>query len=587
VIWHIFFKNPKKKILSGLGLVFFNLFAACLEGVSFSCLLLGLSALNRESLAHPLINRIFPNCSNTFLLFLSAAIILQILKSICAYIANLLMIFLTVNLQKETQQCVFERIFNMPFAQASTLKKGELIHLATISPALIPNLFDEYNRLIAGTFMLIASLFLMGKISLPLTCLVIVFFFCTAAIQKYFLSKITQASQQHSNHLTELTKETTQSLDGLRTVHLFQKQTYMLSKLEDILRKISLATQCMKKLNASIPCVNECLGAVLVGITLLIGIFFIEEASYLFTFLTLTYRLATRLQQLVAAKGMIASYSGQVHRLKAFLAHPPYQPAIERKESALQFQESIAFEFVSFTYPHTSTQTIRQMSLEIPKNRIVALIGSSGAGKSTVADLLLRLYEPTEGAIFVDGKRIDETKMDEWRSLFGVVSQDPFLFYDSIEENIRFGKEQAAEEEIWQAAIQAGAEPFIEKLPEKYKTLIGERGYRLSGGEKQRIALARALIRDPKILVLDEATSHLDSESEQFVQETLLALRGQKTLIVIAHRLSTIQLADLIYVIEKGKIIEKGTHDDLIFLGGRYHLFWNLQSKIAKNTMLV
>ena len=191
---------------------------------------------------------------------------------------------------------------------------------------------------------------------------------------------------------------------------------------------------------------------------------------------------------------------------------------------------------------------------------------------------MLRLYSPTQGTIFLDDTPIASYSTTDWRKLFGVVSQDAFLFNTTIEENIRFGSLNASYETIVHAAEMAGADSFIRNLPNGYQTLVGEKGYRLSGGERQRISLATALVRDPEILVLDEATSHLDSSAELVVQEALLRLYEKKTILVIAHRLSTIHMADWIYVLENGCIIESGTHQDLLNLRGQYQNFWHLQT---------
>ncbi|MFZ0565736.1 MAG: ATP-binding cassette domain-containing protein, partial [Chlamydiales bacterium] len=208
----------------------------------------------------------------------------------------------------------------------------------------------------------------------------------------------------------------------------------------------------------------------------------------------------------------------------------------------------------------------------------------SGGGKSTLIDLLLRLYNPSVGNIFLDGKKISDYDITSWRKLFGVVTQDTFLFNDTVEENIRFGELKASRKQIVEMAKLAGAHDFISLLPKGYETVVGDRGYRLSGGEKQRLSLARCLVRDPQILVLDEATSNLDSCSESVIQNTLEKFNKEKTMIVIAHRLSTITHADLICVIENGQIIEKGTHGALLKSKGRYHFYWNLQASGLLNS---
>ncbi|CAL1549063.1 unnamed protein product, partial [Lymnaea stagnalis] len=212
-----------------------------------------------------------------------------------------------------------------------------------------------------------------------------------------------------------------------------------------------------------------------------------------------------------------------------------------------------------------------------------ALVGSSGSGKSTILSLVLNFIQPTRGKVSIDGKDLQSVKLIDYRRHLGVVLQDNFLFDGTILDNIRFSKPDASFEEIQEVCKIANADEFIEGFPDKYKTVVGERGVKLSGGQKQRIAIARALLANPRILILDEATSSLDSESEALIQEGLNRLRQGRTTFVIAHRLSTIRSADQILVVEAGEILERGTHEDLIKLDGRYKQLYDKQYKFEQN----
>ena len=238
----------------------------------------------------------------------------------------------------------------------------------------------------------------------------------------------------------------------------------------------------------------------------------------------------------------------------------------------------ISVEGLSFTYPGKSEAALTDVRLEIRRGRIVALVGESGGGKSTLVDLLLRHHDPDRGRILVDGRNLKDLKLDRWRALIGVVDQDPYLFNTSIEENILYGQPDATPEQVDYAIRVAGIVELIDGLEGGFQTVVGSRGLTLSGGQKQRVALARALIRDPELLILDEATSALDSESESTVFESILALIPQKTLIVIAHRLSTVARADKIVFIEKGRIVEEGDHDGLMSTNGRYRRYYELHA---------
>jgi ATP-binding cassette subfamily B protein/subfamily B ATP-binding cassette protein MsbA len=230
----------------------------------------------------------------------------------------------------------------------------------------------------------------------------------------------------------------------------------------------------------------------------------------------------------------------------------------------------ISLRDVSFQYPKTDAVVLRDINLEIEPGEVIALVGRSGSGKTTLCNLIARFYDPTEGVIELDGINLRDIDVESYRRLLGIVEQDVFLFDGTIQENIAYAHRSATRAEVEQAARAANAAEFIEAFPEGYDTLIGERGVRISGGQRQRLAIARAVLADPKIFILDEATSNLDSESEQLIQRSLSTLLRNRTSFVIAHRLSTIRNADRILVIEHGVIVEAGTHSELLHQNGRY-----------------
>ncbi len=256
------------------------------------------------------------------------------------------------------------------------------------------------------------------------------------------------------------------------------------------------------------------------------------------------------------------------------------QPTVVDSPDAQTLTElkSIEFKNVSFHYPGKETKVLNNISFSFSSGQTLALVGPSGVGKTTITKLLLRFYAPTSGKIVINGEPIENFTQDSIRNLIGTVMQDVALFNETIEENLRFAKPEASDEEIRAAAQTAHADIFIDKLPENYKTLVGERGIKLSGGEKQRVAIARAILRDPQLIILDEATSSLDSRSEQFVQDGLHKLMSNKTAVIIAHRLSTVTHADKIIVLEKGKVLEQGNHEQLIKKKGLYAKLFSIQS---------
>ena len=242
------------------------------------------------------------------------------------------------------------------------------------------------------------------------------------------------------------------------------------------------------------------------------------------------------------------------------------------------FQDKIEFKNVSFQYPNAERPALMEVSLSIPKGKRVALVGASGAGKSTIADLLPRFYDVNSGQITIDGKDIRDVRTRELRSFMGIVSQEAVLFNDTVRNNIAFGTDGVSDEAIIAAAKAANAHEFIVRMPGAYDANIGDRGGKLSGGQRQRLTIARALLKNPPILILDEATSALDSESEQLVQHALERLLQNRTALVIAHRLSTVQDADEIIVLDQGRIVERGTHESLMQQGQIYRKLVDLQA---------
>ncbi len=310
-------------------------------------------------------------------------------------------------------------------------------------------------------------------------------------------------------------------------------------------------------------------GAQVIAGTMSVGAFF--------SFLTAVFLMYNPIKRVAGANNIIQQALAAAERVFAVIDQPT-EAASDRGTKVLHgVRESIEFREVAFRYPGQETLALDDISLTVRSGEALALVGSSGAGKTTLVNLIPRFFEPTSGAILVDGTDLREIRLASLRQNLGIVSQETLLFDSSIRDNIAYGKPDASDEEIIEAARAAYADEFIRELPNGYDTMIGEKGARLSGGQRQRLAIARAILRDPPILILDEATSALDSESERKVQLALANLMKNRTTFVIAHRLSTVQHADRIAVLDRGRVVECGSHDQLMRQGGLYQRLHALQ----------
>lgn len=583
----------KKKNIALFALtIILNFIAALSEGISFSLILLAFTALGEGAFSIPSAMSclsVFSFMSAipfhaAFTLLIVFAVCFQILRSLVTYIGQIVATFLTTDLQAELQKRICHQILRMNFPSVNRYKVGDLVEYIKTPSVFLPELVDSVNKTILNSLIVCTFVWIMVSLSPSLTLFAGIIFGGLVLSQKVLIKNIAKISRIFSDHLVEFSKHTVQVLHALKLIHVFNRQESSMKKTDATLQSICSATKQLSLWNLSIVPLNEIMGVGLVGIFLVAGQWMMKDQGTsalptLLAFITILYRLNGRIQTLVSIAAGIASRWGYILRLDEILDDRDKEFAVVGGAPFQGIKKAIAFRGVDFIYHGVKDTTLHSLSFEIPKGGTVALVGHSGAGKSSIVDLLLRLYEPLRGSIEADGTDVSQLDLRSWREAFGVVSQDNFIFNESIEENIRFGKLDASIEELSLAAKMAGAHEFISRLPNGYQTVVGERGYRLSGGERQRVALARALVRNPQILILDEATSNLDSHAEALIQHALHEFRGLKTILIVAHRLSTIVDADQIIVVEKGTVIERGTHDQLLQKEGKYASFWRMQTK--------
>jgi subfamily B ATP-binding cassette protein MsbA len=567
-----------------------NLLAAVLEGGTFACILAAFSILQGTSprdLGIPAWALpkwlFFMTGAELFYFFILAAIACQAIRGLASFLSIHNASLLSLKVQIAAQKQVYRQIFQFSFPFISRYKVGDLNEYVKSPVQSIPVLFDCANRFLVAFFMSIGLICVLFLISPMLTVLTIFLFAFFCFFQKTLIKKIRFFSHQMSQHLFDISHQTVQSLQGIRPIHIFYRHQYFLDKAAGLLNDIAHSSKKAYFWNNMIPAIGETINVLMVGAILLVGSLLLSQGdnavAHLLTYIALCYRLATRMQIALSAIGNFGICYGPVKRLNEILSpeHKEYLP--DAGFPLQKWEQCIEFLKVSLVYPSTNRPALDGISFSIAKGTVVAFVGLSGSGKSSILDLMLGLYLPTQGDILIDSQPLSRLSYESWRRRIGVVSQDIFIFNETIEENIRFGDTLATPWQVRQACEAAGILELIESLPDKYQTHIGERGYRLSGGERQRIALARALLRNPDILILDEATSNLDSISEERIHQSLQKMERSKTVIIVAHRLSSIAAADQIIVLEQGRIVERGRHEALIALQGRYAQLWKRQAK--------
>ncbi|NSL89046.1 ABC transporter ATP-binding protein [Chitinophaga sp. Mgbs1] len=464
----------------------------------------------------------------------------------------------------------------------SEKQKGDLLSVMTNDVQEIEgNVVNAIQILLRDPFIIIGYFAALFYLSVKLTLFTIVFFPLSGFIISYISKKLKQKGWYSQELLGKILNVTEETLGGIRIIQSFTAARFMQGKFGEVNQRFVKVSKSMFNQRELASPVSEILGVVVVIVLVIYGGTLVLNGSDLLTGATFMTYLVFYSQIMQPAKNISTAITtmqrGMVASERIFnILDAPVE--IREKAAAVAltgFQDKITYNHVSFRYEQQ--YVLKDINLTISKGQMIALVGRSGAGKSTMADILPRFYDVNEGNIRIDGTDIRDVKLDDLRGLIGVVSQEAVLFNDTVFNNIAFGHPQADRDAVIRAAKIANAHEFIEQLENGYDTPIGDRGLKLSGGQRQRLTIARAIFKNPPILILDEATSALDTESEKLVQAALDKLMQHRTTIVIAHRLSTIQHANEIIVMDQGEIKERGTHDHLLAQQGIYHKLVEMQ----------
>jgi len=517
------------------------------------------------------------------LLFVVLMVITTFLfKNLFNYLASHHIMHLKNGVLRDLRKSMYKKIVELPISYYSEKRKGDIMARMLGDVNEVQNSFFSILELVVKEpLTIIFALVTMFIISLKLTLFVLIFM----PISGWIISKVAKnlraqslQAQRESGFLISIVDET---LGGLKVIKSYNAETNFKGRFNNsVTRLLNLTNSIGSKNNLATP-LSEFLGVTTIAILLFYGgnLVLVEktlDGSAFIVYLTLAFNILTPAKAISKASYSVKNGLAAAERVFEVLE---VENEITSKKNAVDkntFDSDITIKNVNFKYEEETV--LKDFSLQVKKGQTIALVGQSGSGKSTIANLLTRFYDVNEGTISIDGTDIKDINLQSLRGLMGLVTQDSILFNDTIKANISLGKEDATDEEIIEALKIANAYEFVKDLPKGIHTNIGDSGNKLSGGQKQRLSIARAVLKNPPIMILDEATSALDTESEKFVQVALENMMQNRTSIVIAHRLSTIQKADSIVVMQKGKIVEQGTHDELIALNGMYNKLVSMQS---------
>ena len=516
------------------------------------------------------------------LLVVSIVIVVFFLKNIFNFLASYHIMHLRTGVLKDMREKLYEKIIHLPVSYYSETRRGDVMSRMLGDITEVQNSFFQVLELVVREPLTIMfSIAAMLAISYKLTLFVFIFIpisgLIISRIGKNLKAKSTKA-QQETGYFISILDET---LGGLKVVKSYNAENLLIEKFNASVKKLQqLANSIGNKSNLASP-MSEFLGILTIAVLLYYGGYMVivdkSLASTAFLgYIALAYTILTPAKNISKASYQVKTGLAAAERVFTLMEE---ENTITSKPNAIHkdtFETGITIENVNFRYQEENV--LKDFSIQVPKGKTVALVGQSGSGKSTIANLLTRFYDVNEGKISIDNIDIKDMNIHSLRGLMGLVTQDSILFNDTIKANIILGKQDASDDEIIEALKIANAYEFVKELPEGIYTNIGDSGNKLSGGQKQRLSIARAVLKNPPIMILDEATSALDTESERLVQIALENMMQNRTSIVIAHRLSTIQKADVIVVMHKGKIVEQGTHEALLAQNGTYCKLVSMQS---------
>jgi subfamily B ATP-binding cassette protein MsbA len=522
--------------------------------------------------------------NGTLIIVCVAVLASSFFANLFKYFAQRSLVSMRVHVLKNMRKAIFNKITNMHVAYFNEKRKGDL--MSTLSNDIVEvqnSVVSSFQVVFKEPVMIAGNIVVLFYMSYQLT----IFSLIAAPLSAFFIGRLARKLKQDAGiaqkHQADIMSVIEETISGMRIIKAFNAQKYVRKKFENANENYRKSSRRVANRQEMASPMSEFFGVTIVltivyfGGRLVLGGNLNMSASEFIVYIALYYNILVPVKELTRSFASIQKGMASAKRIFDILDYPIDILKSENPVPISEFKDKIEFDNVSFQYSEKNSEVLHNIKLIIPKGKTCALVGHSGAGKSTMADLIPRFYGVTGGELKLDGVNIKDYQPKDLISLMGIVSQESILFNDTVFNNIAFGWEDATEENVRKAAEIANAHEFIVKLHDGYNTMIGDRGNRLSGGQLQRLAIARAVLRNPPILIMDEATSALDSESERLVQDALYKLMKNRTSIVIAHRLSTIRNADCIVVIQNGQIVEQGTHEELMDKKSVYYNLCSLQ----------
>ena len=512
-----------------------------------------------------------------------ALIVVFSAKNISLYIKNITLSIVQYRLIRDLRNKLYSHFHYLSLSYFNKNKSGELTAVLVNDIDNMRNsLSIMFQKLFVEPINIIILMSLLFIVSTKLALIALLIIPVSGIIIFGISHSIRRRSARSQAQLAGMTSMIAETIGSMRIVKAFATKGFEINRFAKETQKYYKLMLRRDRLRFVSSPVSETFGATIAALLLWVGardVLVIESISSedFLRFILLLFSLFQPLKNLTNVVNELQNGLASADRVFAIMDIKSDIQDIDNAVEVNDLKNSLSFNNVSFSYGDENDKVLNNINFQINKGEILALVGPSGAGKSTLVDLIPRFYDTLIGSIKIDGKDIKELKINSLRSLMGIVTQETFLFDDSVKANIAYGVENISDDKIKDAAIAANAHEFIKELPDGYNTIIGERGVSLSGGQKQRIAIARAIVKNPPILILDEATSSLDSESEKHVQSAIENLMSERTVFVIAHRLSTVHNANKILVLENGQIVQEGKHDELVNIDGLYKQLHKMQ----------